>query len=205
MSIAAPPKFIGIPLTGRISGFRRFTVPEYHKLIEIGLLTEDDDLELLDGHLVKKISRNPPHDGTLKKLEKRIARTLPAGWDTRVQMAFSLVNSEPEPDLLIARNDPDEYMTRHPDPTDLGILIEVANTTLNSDRNDKAPVYALAGVAEFWIVNITQSRIEVYTQPDPQTYPPAYRKLTVYDPGQTIPLNLDGQHLADLPVDELLP
>jgi Uma2 family endonuclease len=201
----ATANYIGIPLRGRISGFRRFTVAEYHKLIDIGMLTEDDDLELLDGHLVKKMSKGPAHDGTLKKVEKRLLRVLPSGWDTRNQSVLALSASEPEPDLLVARDDPDGYTTRHPTAGDAGLVIEVSNTTLDTDREDKGPVYARAGIPEYWIVNVVDTQLEVYTDPDATTDPPAYRTRTDFAPGQDVPLVLDGQTVATLPVADLLP
>lgn len=201
----ATTSYIGIPLRGRISGFRRFTVAEYHRLIDIGMLTEDDDLELLDGHLVKKMSKGPAHDGTLKKVEKRLLQVLPPGWDTRNQSVLALSASEPEPDLLIARDDPTGYTTHHPTAADAGVVIEVSNTTLDTDREDKGPVYARDGIVTYWIVNVTNRVIEVYTDPDPAASPPAYRTRTDYTPGSSVPLVLDGQTVAAIPVADLLP
>jgi Uma2 family endonuclease len=197
--------YIGIPLRGRVSGFRRFTVAEYHKLIDIGILTEGDDLELLDGHLVKKMSKGPAHDGTLKKVEKRLLRVLPPGWDTRNQSVLTLSGSEPEPDLLIGRDDPNGYTTCHPTAADTGLVIEVSNTTLDTDREDKGPLYARDGIATYWIVNVTDRQIEVYTDPDAAASPPAYRTRTDYTPGQDVPLVLDGTTVAAIPVADLLP
>jgi Uma2 family endonuclease len=201
----ATAHYIGIPLRGRVAGFRRFSVAEYHKLIDIGLLTEDDDLELLDGHLVTKMSRNPAHDGTLNKVEKRLQRVLPHGWDTRNQSAITLSFSEPEPDFLIVRDEPSGYTTRHPTPADAGLVVEVSNTTLDTDREDKIPLYASAGIPTYWIVNVVDRIIEVYTDPDPAASPPAYRTRTDFAPGSAVPLVLDGTVVASLPVDDLLP
>ncbi len=71
---------IYLPLQGQMAGFRRFSVAEYHKLIDIGVLTEDDNLELLDGYLVHKMSRNPPHDVALQPIQETLPRLLPAAW-----------------------------------------------------------------------------------------------------------------------------
>ena len=208
MSLIVSPStapYIGIPLRGRISGFRRFSVAEYHQLIDIGMLTEDDDLELLDGHLVRKMSKGPIHDGTLSKVEKRLLKVLPSGWDTRNQSVLTLSCSEPEPDLLIALVDPDEYMTRHPTPVDTGVVIEVSNSTLDTDREDKGILYAADSIPTYWIVNLIDNIIEVYTDPDSAAEPPAYRTRTDYAPGQTVPLVLDGVTVAMIPVADLLP
>src|SRR5215470_17301210 len=100
-----------LPLQGIMAGFRRFSVAEYHKLIDIGILTEDDNLELLEGYLVHKMSRNPPHDGTLQLLQEILAPVLPAGWRLRIQSAITLPDSEPEPDGAVARGDARTYLT----------------------------------------------------------------------------------------------
>src|SRR5260370_37664739 len=88
-----------------MAGFRRFSVPEYHRLIELGILTEDDNLDLLEGYLVHKMSRNPPHDAAIQKGNKRWLRLLTPGWDLRVQSAITLTDSETVPDFAIVRGD----------------------------------------------------------------------------------------------------
>ena len=107
---------VALPLLGMQAGFRRFSVVEYHQLTELGILTEDDNLELIEGYLIHKIAHNPPHDGTLSRVLKRLLQLLPPGWDFRSQMALTLPDSEPEPDLVIVRESPDGYLSRHPAP-----------------------------------------------------------------------------------------
>src|SRR6185295_6126307 len=119
--IATQPQ---LPLLGTQAGFRRFSVPEYHRLIEIGVLTEDDNLELIEGYLVNKMSRNPPHDGTIQIQSLAFENSLPDGWRVRVQCAVTLPDSEPEPDLAIVRGDVRTYLLHHPYVTDIGVLIE---------------------------------------------------------------------------------
>jgi Uma2 family endonuclease len=188
-----------------MAGFRRFTVAEYHRLIELGVLTEDDNLELIEGYLVLKMSRKPPHDGTLHRLIKRLTRHLPAGWDLRIQSAITLTDSEPEPDLAIVREDADGYLTRHPSASDAGLVIEVADSTLAGDRADKGRVYARAGIPCYWIANLVDGQIEEYTSPSGPTALPAYAQRKDYRPGDDIPLVLGGQQVATLPVRDLLP
>src|SRR5882762_3647803 len=84
---------------------RRFTVAVYHRMIDVGLLTEDEPVELLEGWIVPKMPRNPPHDGTIQRINKRLGRCLPPGWDLRVQSAVTTADSEPEPDLAVVRGD----------------------------------------------------------------------------------------------------
>src|SRR5262249_24217985 len=157
------------------------------------------------GYLVHKMSRSPPHNGTLRKVEKRLSRLLPAGWEVCIQSGITLADSEPEPDLAVVREDPAEYITRHPGPADIGLVIEVADTSLPSDRSDKARIYARAGIAVYLIVNVSDRQIEVYTAPSGPTAAPAYALRRDYLPGDSVPLILDAAAVANIPVNELLP
>ena len=194
-----------LPWQGTMAGFRRFSVAEYHKLIEIGVLTEDDNLELLDGYLVHKMSRNPPHDATIQKATKRLLRVLPPGWDLRGQCAITLAASEPEPDLAIVRGDENDYVARHPGPVDVGLVIEVADTTLTGDRADKGRIFAQAGIPCYWIINLVDRQIEVYTAPASATATPTYTQRQDFHAADDVPLTLDGAQVANIPVRELLP
>jgi len=204
MTVAVSP-FIGLPLGSRIASFRRFTVPEYHRLIDLGILTEDDELELLDGHLVRKMSRNPDHDTGIDLFREVVGRLMPAGRMLRCQEPVSLSGSEPEPDFAVVRGGPRSFRPRHPSPTDIDFVVEVSNTTLDTDRADKSVLYGHAGIVEYWIVNVADRQIEVFTQPTGPTPQPGYAVRTDHLPGQTVPLTLDGQLLAKIPVDDLLP
>jgi Uma2 family endonuclease len=196
---------VHLPLLGTLAGFRRFSVDEYHKLIELGFLTEDDDLELLDGYLVHKMSRNPPHDATIQKAMKRLFRALPPDWDLRVQSAVTLSESEPEPDLAVVRGDENRYLAHHPGPADIGLVIEVAEATLAGDRADKGRIYAEAAIPCYWIINLVDGQVEVYTGPSGPTATPAYAQRRDLQVGADVALTLDGIVAATIPVRELLP
>jgi Uma2 family endonuclease len=198
-------KSISLPLQAQMAGLHRFSVAEYHKMIEIGILTEDNNIELLDGYLVHKMSRNPPHDAAIQKIQKRLFRALPPDWDLRIQSAITLSRSEPEPDLAVVRGDETRYLTNHPLPADIGLIIEVADSTLDSDRIDKGHIYAEAGIAYYWIVNLVDRQIEVYTLPSGATTTPAFGQRQDYRMGDDVPLLLDGAAVANIPVRELLP
>ena len=195
----------GGPFKAPVAGFRRFTVPEYHKLIEIGMLTEDDRVELLEGYLVEKMPHDPVHDGTLQKVNKRLLRVLPNGWELRIQMVATLISSEPEPDGAIVREDPAAYMTRHPQAADFGVVIEVSNSTLDSDRSDKLAIYARAAIPTYWIVNLIDRQVEVYEQPSGAAANPDYSTRRTYKPGDSVPLVLAGFPIDTIPVSDLLP
>ncbi|MCI0683126.1 MAG: Uma2 family endonuclease [Gemmataceae bacterium] len=188
-----------------MAGFRRFSVAEYHKLIEIGVLTEDDNLELLEGYLVHKMARNPPHDAALQKVNRRLFQALPPGWDVRIQSAITLPESEPEPDAAVVRGDENTYVQRHPGPADVGLLVEVSDSTLAADRIDKGRIYARAAIACYWIVNLVDRQIEVYTQASGPAVAPAFAQQTTYRAGDAAPLVLDGVPVATIAVTDVLP
>jgi hypothetical protein len=182
----------------------RFTVAQYNRMTALGILTANDHVELLEGWIVEKMPRNPPHDGTITKAMRRLMPLLPEIWLLRIQSAITLSDSQPEPDLAIVRGSVDIYMSRHPVARDIRLLIEVADATLLEDQRIKGPIYARARVSIYWIINIGDSKIEVYTRPRGGRSA-AYRQKQDYDKGQSIPLILDDQEIARIPVKHLLP
>jgi Uma2 family endonuclease len=182
----------------------RFTVRQYHRMIETGILTANDRVELLEGWIVDKMPHNPPHDGTVGRINRRLLRLLPDEWLLRVQSAITLGDSEPEPDLTVVRGPEETYFTRHPRPRDIGVLIEVADSTLLTDRRKKGSLYARFRIPIYWIVNINDECIEVYTQPIGGKSS-RYRLRADYPSDQTAPLILGGAEVARIPVHDLLP
>jgi hypothetical protein len=194
----APP---APPPLAFLSALRRFSVSEYQQMIQSGILDENDDVELLEGYVVLKMPRNPPHDGTIQLARATIAAVLPGGWDIRVQSAVTLPDSQPEPDLALARGTTRTYLTRHPGPADLGLIVEVSDSTLDGDRSDKGRIYARAGLSVYWIVNLVHGQLEVYTAPAPS----GYGQRQDLTPGASVPLTLDGATVATIAVADLLP
>ena len=183
----------------------KFSTARYDRMIETGLLTPDDNVELLENYVVLKMSKNPAHDGMSLRTRKRLTRALPPGWDIREQGTLALADSRPEPDFAVVREVPDDYISRHPTPADAALVIEVANTSLLRDQRDKARIYARASVFCYWIINLEDRRIEVHTQPSGPGDSPAYASVVNYAPGDAVPLVLDGATVATIPVADLLP
>lgn len=202
MSVLTPPTS---PLLPPSLPVYRFTVDEYHRLIQTGFLTEDSNVELLEGLLVPKMSRNPPRDIALELADEAIRPRLPAGWRIRNQSAVTTTDSEPEPDLSVVRGDARSRRGRHPRASEVGLLVEVSDTTLTRDREDKGRLYARAEIGCYWIVNLIDRHIEVYSDPTGPTEAPTYRQRQVYRVGDVVPLVLDGQLVAEIPVADLLP
>jgi Uma2 family endonuclease len=183
----------------------RFSVDDYHRMIEVGILTSGDRVELLEGCVVQKMSQNPPRHTALQRTRKRIEALARTGWEVRIQAPITLPDTEPEPDVAVARGDDSVYATRHPGPADIGLVVEVSDSTLDFDRRDKAEMYARAGVVEYWIVNLVDRQVEVYTRPSGPTPAPAYSQRQVYGTGMSVPLVLDGVTLGQIAVNDLLP
>lgn len=188
-----------------LSTFRRITVAEYHELIRLNFLTTEDRLELIDGYMVNKMPQNDPRASTVDRLDEDLKVRVLAGWRVRTQLPITLANSESEPDAAVVRGDRRTYDHRHPTGSDFGVVVEVADSSLRFDRVIKLPLYAAACIPEYWIVNLIDRQVEVYTDPDPAADPPAYRTRTDYAPGQDVPLVLDRQTVASIPVADLLP
>lgn len=133
-----------------------------------------------------------------------MVRVLPADWELRSEQPITLADSEPQPDLVLARGEYTKYRTRHPGPADIGLVVEVADTSLPVDRNDMGRIYARANLPVYWIINVVDRQVEVYTDPRPADPVPAYAARTDHRPGDSVPLVLDGQNIAQIPVDDLL-
>jgi Uma2 family endonuclease len=185
---------------------RRFSVKEYHRMIQSGILTDEDHVELLEGWIVPKMARNPRHDAVIALLHNEvIGPRLPKGWFCRGQSAITTRDSEPEPDLAIVRGRSLDYLKRHPGPKDMALVIEVADTSIRRDRVIKARLYARAGIPVYWIVNLAGNRVEVHTEPSGPADAPCYRQRHTYGRTRSVPLELDGTTVAEIPVRELIP
>jgi hypothetical protein len=181
----------------------RLTLDQYHEMIRNGILKDDDPVELLEGWLVTKMPKNPPHRLANRRLRDSVERRVPKGWHVNIHEPVALETSEPEADLSVIRGDPDDYADRNPAANDVGMTAEVSDTTLARDRALKKRVYARARIAVFWIVNLVDRKVEVYTQPTGPADEPDYAHRQDFGLGDVLPLVLDGQEVGTLPVAEL--
>lgn len=144
-----------------------FSVDDYHRLASSGVLGTGDRVELVDGYLIDMTPIGAPHATGVQKTLSALG-TLPlvaAGWHVRVQQPLTLARSEPQPDLAIVRGVPDDYAQRHPAAGDVGLVIEVADASLEFDRGRKLAAYAAEGIGEYWIIDLAGRRVEQYTSP----------------------------------------
>lgn len=183
----------------------RFSVDQYHAMIRTGILTEDDPVELLEGWLVTKMPKNPPHSVVTQLTREALARILPSGWYVDAQEPITTADSEPEPDVVVVRGERRQYLDRHPSPQDVALVVEVADSSLQRDRSLKKRLYAAAEIPVYWIINLLNGQIEVYTDPSGPGEQPNYHQQQNYGPADTVPMMIEGREVGRLTVRDLLP
>lgn len=150
---------------------RLLTVAEYHTMIDAGILTESDRLELLNGEIIYMSPVGNPHIGCVNWLNTILNQKLAGQVIISVQNPIAMGRmSEPEPDIAICKLQDDFYRTKKAQASDIFLVIEVADSSLSTDREVKLPIYATAGIPVYWIVNLTDQQIEVYHTPDEGIY-----------------------------------
>lgn len=185
-------------------GLFPISVEMYQQMVGAGVFDEDDPIELIEGALVLKMSKNEPHSVALSLCEDELRRALTGECFVRNQDAITLSDSVPEPDLVVARGSRRDYLAHHPFASDVLLVIEVADTSLSYDRGTKMRVYARAGISHYWIVNLIDRVIEVYENPQSDLPEPAYAaaRIVKSDESISLPALIGG---ATLKVADLLP
>ena len=189
------------------TSFYPLDLDRYHKLVEEDILGKDDRLELLGGWLVSKMSINPPHQTSLRKVRWELNRLVPRGWfaDQDCPVSLPISGSVPEPDVLVIRGDFSDYRAQHPGPFDLALVVEIASTSLVEDRGYKKRIYATDSIRTYWIVNLVDEIVEVYTEPSGPSDAPDYGVRQDFHPGQLLPVIIDGLQVGVVAVIDLLP
>jgi Uma2 family endonuclease len=165
-----------------VLAIHRFNVKEYYRMAETGLLKPDARVELLDGQIIDRPPISPFHAGVTNYLNELLAACAKGRWLVAVQDPVHLDDhSEPQPDVMLLKRAKDFYRARHPGPKDVLLLIEVADTSADSDREEKIPAYARAGIAEVWLLVLQAEAIEVYRQP----HRTGYASMTILKAGET--------------------
>ena len=176
----------------------RITAVQFHAMIQAGIYTEYDKIELIDGLLFKKMSIGSPHAALVNALNFALVRRLGGQAIIAVKNPLAINEySEPEPDISVRKPRPDFYRAAHPGPQDVLLVVEVADTSLVSDLNAKIPLYAAADVPEAWLVNINEGCITVFTKPDGAVY----QETKVFKSGDTVPV--PGFADVTIPLSEL--
>lgn len=145
---------------------RKFTTDEYQKMTRLGILPEESGWEIINGEIIRKMAIGSKHAGTVKKINRILAAKLANEFIVAVQDPIHLDEyNEPEPDIAVLKFRKDIYTESHPTPGDVLVLIEVSDSTIKYDRETKKNLYAEHGIVEFWLVDLTEEKIEVHTQP----------------------------------------
>jgi Uma2 family endonuclease len=150
---------------------RRLTVQDYHRMADVGIFSADERVELLDGNLISMAAKGTAHSSATTRTRQILEEKLGKRVLVRVQDPVQLDDySEPEPDLAIAALDPLEYANHHPKPSEIFLLIEVADTSLAFDLGAKALAYACSGIAEYWVLDVQNRKLHVLRSPLAQGY-----------------------------------
>jgi len=175
----------------------KWTRKEYYRLWKSGLIP-DRHVQLIDGEIYLMLPQNPPHASAISLVQQTLTSIFGKGYTARVQLPLDLgLRSEPEPDVAMVRGGPRDFTQHHPKGAVL--VVEVADATLAFDRKKKGLTYAQGGIADYWIVNLSDGCLEVYREPTRK----GYKSRTVFEPDDVvIPLHLPS---AKLKVSELIP
>ncbi len=177
----------------------RFTVDEYERMADV---LDGPRVELIDGYVVSKMPKKPPHIGTVRRILKALEFLPEDRWTCQKEDPVRIPEfDEPEPDVAVLRGSEDLYNDRIPEAKDVALLVEVAESTLDRDRGEKRNAYARGGVPVYWIVNLLERQIEVYTQPNSA----GYALRTDFIAGDDVPVVCDGVELGRIAVDSMLP
>ncbi len=148
-----------------------WSIADYHQMIEAGILDEDDRVELLEGKVVCMSPQIPFHAASVQRSSRLLFKLLSDRAEIRVQLPVILGNdSEPEPDIAVVRFDAHEYSFRHPEASDIYLLIEVTDSTIAKDRNQKVRIYAKNQVLEYWILDLQKRQVYVFRQQEEGSY-----------------------------------
>jgi Uma2 family endonuclease len=183
---------------------RPMTVAEFDQRIASGLIAEDDPVELLEGVITTKVPKKPSHRDATRRTLNALAKLLPNGGDAFKEDAIVCGDhSKPEPDVSVVRAEVCDDATRDATAGDCCLVVEVAEASLDTERGTKLTIYAKARVPVYWIVNLFDDQIEVYSYPDQD--PVTYGIRVAYRRGDHIPVVIVGRVVGTIAVEDLLP
>ncbi|BAZ19994.1 hypothetical protein NIES4073_08670 [Kalymmatonema gypsitolerans NIES-4073] len=149
-----------------ITTAKRFTIAEFDRLAELGFFSEDDRVELINGEIIPMVSKGKPHSVCSTRLFRELFKLVGERGTLRGQEPIIIREySEPEPDFVIVKNQEDDYLSAHPIPSDVLLLIEISDSSLKYDQEVKLPIYAEAGISDYWIFNLVNNCLECYSEP----------------------------------------
>ncbi|HBJ86506.1 MAG TPA: Uma2 family endonuclease [Verrucomicrobiales bacterium] len=181
MAFASTPRHVPSPVDARSR--YAFTVADYHQLVEAGHFTRADRIELIHGELTIMPPIGPEHSYHTTRITNSLPAELPAGVWLRMNEPITIANhSEPQPDAAIVRAKADGYRKAHPGPKDVLLIIEVADSSVEFDMQVKSKLYAKAGIGEYWVLDVKEAALHVFTGPSAK----GYKSIEVLDAGDTV-------------------
>ncbi|MBF2005495.1 MAG: Uma2 family endonuclease [Chlorogloeopsis fritschii C42_A2020_084] len=183
-----------------IATAKRFTITEYDRLAELGFFHEDDRVELINGEIISMVSKGKLHSVCETRLERELFKLVGERATLRGQQPIIIPDySEPEPDRVIVKNRADDYLSTHPTPADILLLIEIADSSLKYDQEVKLPLYAEAGISDYWILNLVANYLESYSEPYQDLQGKfGYRKKIIFLPNESVNLPCFPDLVLDL-------
>jgi Uma2 family endonuclease len=181
------------------------SVERYHAMVRAGILTDEDRVELLEGAIVEKHRKTPAHSFSTRTVREELQRLYLPKCFVGCQDPVTTEDSEPEPDVSVIRGKIRDYSERHPLAAEVSLVVEVADSTLERDQSLKKRIYARAGVPVYWIVNLIDHQIEVYTGSTASSKQPGYRQRCDYRSDDLLPVVIDCKEIGRLNVADLLP
>jgi Uma2 family endonuclease len=202
MSTITPTQSLPAPAPLASPAVYRFTVDEFERIADS---LDNDQVELIDGYIVGRGEMKPSHVLATELLKRCIEPMLPSGRFVREDKPVRIPDfDEPRPDIAVVRGDPKVYAHRHPGPADVSLLVEVSDTTLPRDRGEKWLNYARSGIPVYWIVNLVDHQVEVYSDPAADGY--ASREVYAqFLSAQLVPVVIDGIAVGQIAVADILP
>ena len=184
----------------------RVTTAHYRKMVDAGVFGRGDRVFLWHGKLVEKMTKGRRHSYAALKLDELLGLIIPEGFHLELEQPMDLGDDTlPEPDLMVVRGPLDEYQTREPTPGDLVWIVEVADSSLPDDRGEVLRDYARVLIPIYWLVNIPQRRVEVYSGPSGPVDVPSFANRVDFGLGTEMPVILDGIELGQISINKLFP
>ncbi len=181
-----------------------FTTEDFDRMIEAEVFPIEARVELWDGRIYEKMAKLQPHVVSGNKLNLALFLALPPGWFPGGENSITLGQDKvPLPDMVVFRGRPDDYNERRAGVADIGLVVELAWSSLKSDLGTRLAAYAEAGIPAYWVVNLVDGSIHVHATPVPAER--RYASVVIHKPGESIPLILDGVEVARIAASEILP
>jgi len=181
----------------------RLNVDQYEAMVASGALNQRDRFHLINGILVTKMTKKPLHVIACERVRDALIQIASPGWRVTTEAPIRIpAYNEPEPDVAVVKGsaEGEEFEERHPEPADVAMVVEVADSSLSEDR-DVVHVYGAAGIPILWIVNLVERQVEVYSVPGEG----GHQSRQDFKPGQIVPIIIDGSEVGGIAVSDILP